>query len=109
METSREIKRKEILRQDKLIAVRRVKSFLFGHFMFLLLFQWYFLMLRKLLCSSYQLRRCDRERAEEERERERDRARVNKEGGGTLMQVALLRRLIMLLLGDRKFRTLKTV
>ena len=95
------------MRQDKLIAVRRVKSFLFGHFIFLLLFQWYFLMLRKLLCSSYQLRRCDRERAEEEREG--DRARVNKEGGGTLMQVALLRRLIMLLLGDRKFRTLKTV
>ena len=95
------------MRQDKLIAVRRVKSFLFGHFIFLLLFQWYFLMLRKLLCSSYQLRRCDRERAEEERER--DRARVNMEGGGTLMQVALLSRLIMLLLGDRKFRTLKTV
>ena len=95
------------MHQDKLIAVRRVKSFLFEHFVFLLLFQWYFLMLRKLLCSSYQLRRCDRERAEEERER--DRACVNMEGGGTLMQVALLRRLIMLLLGDRKFRTLKTV
>ena len=95
------------MRQDKLIAVRRVKSFLCGHFIFLLLFQWYFLMLRKLLCSSYQLRRCDRERAEEEREGVR--ARVNKDGGGTLMQVALLRRLIMLLLGDRKFRTLKTV
>ena len=59
-----------MLRQDKVIAVRRVKSFLFGHFIFLLLFQWYFLMLRKLLCSSHQLRRGDRERAEEERERE---------------------------------------
>ena len=94
------------MRQDKVIAVRRVKSVLFGHFIFLLLFQWYFLMLRKLLCSHYQLRRCDRERAEEERERER--ARVNKEGGGTFMQVTLPRRLIMLLLGDRKFRTLKT-
>ena len=64
-------------------------------------------MLRKLLCSRYQLRRCDREGAEKERERER--ARVNKEGGGTFMQVALPRRLIMLLLGDRKSRTLKTV
>lgn len=97
------------MRQDKVIAVRRVKSVLFGHFIFLLLFQWYFLMLRKLLCSRYQLRRCDRERAEEERERERERARVNKEVGGTFMQVALPRRLIMLFLGDRKFRTLKTV
>ena len=66
-------------------------------------------MLRKLLCSSHQLRRGDRERAEEEREKERERARVNKEGGGTFMQVALPRRLIMLLLGDRKFQTLKTV
>ena len=74
------------MHQDKLIAVRRVKSFLFRHFIFVLLFQPYFLMLRKLLCSSYQLRRGDRERVEEERERER--ACVNKEGGGTFMQVA---------------------
>ena len=102
------------MHQDKLIAVRRVKSFLFEHFIFLLLFQWNFLMLRKLLCSSYQLRRGDLERVEEEgerlrvRERERERARVNKEGKGTFTQVALPRRLIMLVLGDRKFLTPKT-
>lgn len=69
------------MRQDKLIAVRRVKSFLFGHFVFLLLFQWYFLMLRKLLWSSHQLRRGDRERAEEEREGERERTRTREQGG----------------------------
>ena len=54
------------MHQDKLIAVRHVKSFLFEHFIFLLLFQWNFLMLRKLLCSSDQLRRGDLERVEEE-------------------------------------------
>ena len=102
------------MRQEKGIAVRRVKSFLFRHFIFVLLFQPYFLMLRKLLCSSYQLRRGDLERVEEEgerlrvRERERERARVNKEGKGTFTQVALPRRLIMLVLGDRKFLTPKT-
>ena len=63
------------MHQDKLIAVRRVKSFLFEHFIFLLLFQWNFLMLRKLLCSSYQLRRGDLERVEEEGERLRVRER----------------------------------
>ena len=102
------------MHQDKLIAVRRVKSFLFERFIFLLLFQWNFLMLRKLLCSSYQLRRGDLERVEEEgqrlrvRERERERARVNQEGKGNFTQVALPRRLIMLVLGDRKFLTPKT-
>ena len=65
------------MHQDKLVAVRRVKSFLFRHFIFVLLFQPYFLMLRKLLCSSYQLRRGDRERIEEERER----TRMREQGG----------------------------
>ena len=102
------------MHQDKLIAVGRVKSFLFGHFIFLLLFQWNFLMLQKLLSSSYQLRRGDLERVEEEgqrlrvRERERERVRVNQEGKGTFTQVALPRRLILLVLGDRKFLTPKT-
>ena len=63
------------MHQDKLIAVGRVKSFLFGHFIFLLLFQWNFLMLQKLLCSSYQLRRGDLERVEEEGQRLRVRER----------------------------------
>lgn len=73
-------------------------------------------MLWKLLCSSYQLRRGDLERVEEEgqrlrvreRERERERARVNQEGKSTFTQVALPRRLILLVLGDRKFLTPKT-
>ena len=71
-------------------------------------------MLQKLLCSSYQLRRGDLERVEEEgqrlrvRERERERVRVNQEGKGTFTQVALPRRLILLVLGDRKFLTPKT-
>lgn len=42
------------------------------------------------------------------RERERKRARVNQEGKVTFTLVALRRRLIMLVLGDRKFLTPKT-